>query len=189
MTSEKEKKKIVDALRCCHCYEHKKCIECPYDWGEEDCADLESNAITLVEQLFEENERLHYTLQGVMHFVDKWIYGEPYYDVDDPDGKIAVNRAAEAREIALKAIEIVERERDASIEDYEKLKRERDAAVMDLKRVYDLFREAPEMCCFCKHCNVEPYEEPCKSCNPYMVETLKWEWRGVCAEDSGDDDE
>lgn len=135
MTSKK--KKIIAALRCYRLLYNRKCEECPYEPGDVDCADLESNAITLVERLFEENERLHYTLQGVMHFVDKWIYGDPYCDVDDPDGKIAVNRAAEAREIALKAIEIVERERDASIEDYEKLKRERDAAVMDQEDTRD----------------------------------------------------
>lgn len=119
-----------------------------------------------------------------MHFVDKWIYDEPYCDIDDPDGKIAVNRAAEAREIALKEIEIVERERDAYIEDYENLKRERDAVAMDLKHVHDLSRATPEMCNLCKHCNVKSYEEPCKSCNPYMVETLKWEWRGIVSENS-----
>ena len=48
-------------------------------------------------KLLEENKRLQYTLIGVMHSVDKWL--------DDTDGMDEVNRAAQAREIALQAIE------------------------------------------------------------------------------------
>jgi hypothetical protein len=55
-------------------------------------------------KLLEENKRLQYTLIGVMHSVDKW-FDEADESVDE------VNRAAQAREIALQAIE----KRDAAL--------------------------------------------------------------------------
>ena len=64
-----------------------------------------------------ENERLKYTLTGVMHFVDKWVEISPYDVEMDHHGDVAVNRAALARKIALEAIEKLETERDAAIAD------------------------------------------------------------------------
>jgi len=51
-----------------------------------------------IDRLREKVSDLTYTLTGVMHFVDKWFDEIP----DDMD---EVNRAAQAREIALQAIE------------------------------------------------------------------------------------
>ena len=71
------------------------------------------DAIDTIEALQQENERLDYTLIGVMHFVDKWL--------DDTDGMDEVNRAAKAREVALHAIETLEQENDqlrAKLEDW-----------------------------------------------------------------------
>lgn len=60
-------------------------------------------------QLTKEIERLHNTLSGVMHFVDKWLEDEKPYDGEsDPEGDEAVRRAANARKIALDAIEEAE---------------------------------------------------------------------------------
>lgn len=60
-------------------------------------------------QLTKEIERLHNTLSGVMHFVDKWLENEKPYDGEsDPEGDEAVRRAANARKIALRAIEEAE---------------------------------------------------------------------------------
>lgn len=60
-----------------------------------------------IQQIEAEKDALEYILTGVMHSVDKWLDVPPY----DPKGKTvqdAVTRAAQAREIALKAIERAE---------------------------------------------------------------------------------
>lgn len=62
-----------------------------------------TDLLDTIEALQQENERLDYTLIGVMHSVYKWL--------DDTDGMDEVNRAAQAREIALQAIE----KRDAAL--------------------------------------------------------------------------
>lgn len=107
---------IVKALRCCS---NGSCSECFFRKDKQNCQEtMEFMAADMLEYLLSKNDRLYYTLMGVMHFVDKWIDDKPhYYDIKDPDGNIAVKRAAEAREIALQAIEKAERERDAAIRD------------------------------------------------------------------------
>ncbi len=67
------------------------------------------DSLHLIDQLEKKNVTLLYTLSGVMHSIDKWLDNATPYDPDaDPKGDIAVNRAAEARKIALKAIEEAE---------------------------------------------------------------------------------
>jgi len=57
-------------------------------------------------------DRLFYELVGVMHFTDKWLDD----DYEDKPLSSYVNRAAEAREVALKAIEAMERKFEANHE-------------------------------------------------------------------------
>lgn len=59
-------------------------------------------------------------------------------------------------------------------EELDQVKRERDAAINDMRKYYGL-------CSTCKHkdgVKCKLYEEGCKPC--------KWQWRGVCAENSKD---
>lgn len=58
--------------------------------------------------------------------------------------------------------------------------RERDAAVNDLKE--------SSFCCDCLHYAVPAEKEPCLSCFKRMQEKPKWKWRGVCAENTKEDD-
>lgn len=51
-----------------------------------------------IKKLKKENENLHYTLVGVMHFIDKWLDGK---ELEDDE----VNRAITMREKTLKIIE------------------------------------------------------------------------------------
>lgn len=114
-------------------------------------ADLE------VKKLQAEKEELFYTLEGVMHSVDKWLDDGDY----SPD---RVKRAATMREKTLQIVERLQTE-------LERAKRERDAAVADI----------PKRCCFCKHerhmYHVDGrVDGVCKTC----VENnrLNWTWRG-----------
>lgn len=109
---------IKKGLECClgdtHAYH---CDECPYadDESEVDdgCGDngirLLEDALTLIQQLEAQNNVMYHTIIGVMHFVDKWLGDAGYDPESDRDGSIAINRAAKAREIALKAIEEAEK--------------------------------------------------------------------------------
>lgn len=84
----------------------------------------------LIESLSDKNKQLEYTLVGVMHFVDKWLDDiEPYSLVDDPSGKIAVDRAAEARRITLEHIEDLTREIYRRGQELSEVQKQRDAAV------------------------------------------------------------
>ena len=86
--------------------------ECPYYASK--CRVTESeimpiDALALIQQLEAKNNVLYHTIIGVMHFVDKWLEDAGYDPESDGDGSIAINRAAKAREIALKAIEEAEK--------------------------------------------------------------------------------
>jgi chromosome segregation ATPase len=72
-------------------------VQCHMDEVTEKCKEVESLQESLIDVNIE-NERLTYTLAGVMHSVDKW-----FDKVDENTDE--VNRAAQAREIALQAIE------------------------------------------------------------------------------------
>lgn len=117
------------------------------------------SALAYIQQLEERNERLEYTLCGVMHSIDKWLDAEPY-DFDKDDGTEAATRASNSREVALKAIEQLET-RLAQAE------RERDAAVADLENVIGLSSIVNLDCEYCKHMD----RPVCKKC--------EWKWRGV----------
>lgn len=69
---------------------------------------MSADALALIQQQEAKNNMLYHTLIGVMHFVDKWLDDAGYDPESDADGSIASNRAAKAREIALKAIEEAE---------------------------------------------------------------------------------
>lgn len=69
-------------------------------------------------------------------------------------------------------------------EELERVKRERDAAVQELTDLEVLIAPSAEMCSICKYAHCEVEVEPCASCKP-SYERSKWEWRGVCAENSG----
>ena len=123
----------------------------------------------LLETMMAENESLKYTLTGVMHFVDKWL-DRVAYEVDkDLKGQEAIDRATEARRVALEAIESLTVE-------LAEAKMERDAAVEDLSKTKD--------CASCAH-NEErielekDYDIPsqCLKCRDITTMHL---WRGVC---------
>lgn len=123
----------------------------------------------MLETMIAENESLKYTLTGVMHFVDKWL-DRVTYEVDkDLTGQEAIDRAAEARRVALEAIESLTAE-------LAKAKMERDAAVEDLSKTKD--------CASCAH-NEErielekDYDIPSQCLNCRDITTMHL-WRGVC---------
>lgn len=70
---------------------------------------LHEDALALIQQLEDRNNALYHTILGVMHFVDKWLNDKGYDPESDQDGSIAIERAARAREIALRAIEEAEK--------------------------------------------------------------------------------
>lgn len=114
-----------------------------------------------------------YTLVGVMHFVDKWLNDvEPYSTIDDPDGQIAVERAAEARRVTLEYIEELQKQLN-------QVTMERDAALTDLWNMCS--------CKKCKHIGSESLEgNKCINCwlrtipgHPELTHRTNWEWRGV----------
>ena len=150
------------------------CENCPYDEQTIYCNDrLMRDALAYIRPLEERNKTLEYTLLGVMHSIDKWLDVEPYgYDKDE--GTEAATRAANAREVALKAIDQLE-SRLAQVE------RERDAAVADLKDDGDCYycknRDLAAQCDFgsCIDCGNE--ECPCFRCDRMKNH---FEWRGVC---------
>ncbi len=115
---------------------------------------LEENAANAIEKLQAENNELFYTLEGVMHSVDKWL--------DDGDySPNRVQRAATMREKTLQIVEHLQAE-------LEQTKRERDAAVADI--------DCGCICVVCKH------EKYCKMAqNPLCdeEEPCHFEWRGV----------
>lgn len=88
---------------------------------------LEENAADAIEKLQTENDDLFYTLEGVMHSVDKWL--------DDCDySPNRVQRAATMRE---KTLQIVER-----------LQKERDELA---KELFNLAVTVETKCDYCKH--------------------------------------
>lgn len=141
------------------------CIQCPYDepnlcHGIENKAD----AIAYIQQLEERNSKLEYTLLGVMHSVDKWLDVEPY-DFDKDDGTVAATRASNAREVALKAIEKAQA-------DLAQVQKEKNALMIDLQTAIYRGRSFNLDCEFCKD-----KEKPiCEDCH--------WQWRGICKENT-----
>lgn len=120
-------------------------------------AETANQAANTLEKLQAENEELFYTLEGVMHSVDKWL----------DDGDYSPNRVQRAATMREKTLQIVEQLQVA----LEQTKRERDAAVADI----------PKRCCFCKHerhmYHVDGrVDGVCKTC----VENgrCNWTWRG-----------
>lgn len=157
----KTPEEIKKGLECCTIPD---CEGCPYD-DDPSCVVKNADALAYIQQLEERNERLEYTLCGVMHSIDKWLDAEPY-DFDKDDGTEAATRASNSREVALKAIEQLET-RIAQAE------RERDAAV----KVMSLVR----LCENCKHCDKSCESYPCSSCSMDRERRKpNWEWRGVC---------
>ena len=143
---------IKKGLECCTV---PLCAECPYD-NEPSCVAKNADALALIQQLESRNNTLYHTILGVMHFVDKWL-DVPAYDPDkDANGSDAVARASQAREVALKAIE--------------QLEAERDAAVNALRQ---------QGCAFCVHRDNESWEAPCR----YCCDSGHWQWRGVQKEE------
>ena len=98
-----------------------KCVgdkpHCPYHSCGDGCMDsMNRDAIFYIHQLEEREKSLYAALHAVMYIVDKWLDVEPY-DFDKDDGTVAITRASEAREVALRTIEKAERERDAAVRD------------------------------------------------------------------------
>ena len=141
------------------------CENCPYDEQTIYCNDrLMRDALAYIQQLEERNKTLEYTLLGVMHSIDKWLDVEPY-NFDKDDGTEAATRAANAREVALKAIDQLE-SRLAQVE------RERDAAIADLKLYAG--------CKVCKHGDFK-FTSECMDCS---YDNNNWQWRGICPENT-----
>lgn len=145
----KKHNSIICGMECIRFNKKRECIKtvngtCPR------CDAIAGEAVERIRKLEERNKSLEYTLLGVMHSIDKWLDVEPY-DFDKDDGTEAATRAANAREVALKAIEQL-KSRLAQVE------RERDALMLYV----------PRNCLSCKH------EENRYKCTI----PCKWEWRG-----------
>lgn len=102
-------KEIVKALECCLLSNEHQCEECEkcplYETYDMICQNLLAyHALELIKKLTKEKNDLEYTLEGVMHFVDKWLD-------DDELEQDEVNRAITMREKTLKIVE----EKDAEI--------------------------------------------------------------------------
>ena len=70
--------------------------------------------------------------------------------------------------------EVFQKENAELLEKIKRLERERDAAIYDLKKTRE--------CRSCKHIDVVPSEQPCKSCG---IRGRNYEWRGPCKENGG----
>ena len=161
---------IKKALECCF-YDSAQCGGCPYYPVSCD-RELVRDAREYIRQLEAERNTLQYTLTGVMHFVDKWLDVSPYDTEKDQTGKVAVNRAAKARAVALEAIEQLIAERDAAVK--------------------DMYEAQSIVCLICKnHYQPDPAVKKygCKEFGEFYPEEGaivcgKFEWRGVQKEDS-----
>lgn len=101
MTPEKlTDEQILQAFNYCFGETQGTCKECPFNKYTGDCCEteLQGAAVDLINRLKAENERLEYTLLGVMHFVDKWLDGD---ELEQDE----VNRAEIMRNRTLKIIE------------------------------------------------------------------------------------
>lgn len=72
--------------------------------------------------------------------------------------------------------EVFQKENAELLEKIKQLERERDAAIHDPKKARE--------CRSCKHIDVGPSEQPCKSCG---IHGRNYEWRGPCKENGGSD--
>lgn len=131
---------------------------------------LIKSALTIINQLQAENERLEYNLLGVMHFVDKWL--------DDAELKQdEVNRASVMREKTLQIVENLQAE-------IERLKAENKSAIDDLKHcMYFANPKNNNTCNFCSHDGKSgscPGRENWIECNPI--------WRGFVKEMVGEEE-
>ena len=102
-------KDIIKALECCllsNEHQCEECEQCPLcEIPQTICQNLLAyHALKLITNLQKEKNDLEYTLEGVMHFVDKWLD-------DDELGQDEVNRAITMREKTLRIVE----EKDAEV--------------------------------------------------------------------------
>ena len=104
---------IKRGLECCTDISGSMCPFCQYaenGYVSDTCREeMASDAHALIQQLEARNNEMYHTILGVMHFVDKWLNDAGYDPEHDADGSDAINRAAKAREIALRAIEEAEK--------------------------------------------------------------------------------
>ena len=73
---ELNREQIVKALECCHA-QGEGCGSCPYINDHSNCGYLEKNALSLINELTEENERLRGTLEEVTKRIDNLIEKTP----------------------------------------------------------------------------------------------------------------
>lgn len=78
---ELNREEITKALECCllsNEHQVEECNECPFnECPTTICQNLLAyHALALIKELIKEKDNLEYTLEGVMHFVDKWLDGE-----------------------------------------------------------------------------------------------------------------
>lgn len=104
-----EEKDIIKALECCLISNEQQCEQCEkcplYETYDMICQNLLAyHALEFIKKLIKEKNNLEYTLEGVMHFVDKWLD-------DDELEQDEVNRAITMREKTLRIVE----EKDAEI--------------------------------------------------------------------------
>lgn len=94
---------IIKALECCLLSNEHQCEECEkcplYETYDMICQNLLAyHALELIKKITKEKNDLEYTLEGVMHFVDKWLDGD---ELEQDE----VNRAITMREKTLKIVE------------------------------------------------------------------------------------
>lgn len=75
------REEIIKALECCH-LKSEDCISCPFVLLGENCANLERDAITLIRELTEENDRLRADVVGQL---EAEVYSSDKY-IDEYDG-------------------------------------------------------------------------------------------------------
>lgn len=155
-----------------------ECETCEYDVGEKESVGMGGKTLAYIRQLEECEKSLYAALHAVMYIVDKWLDVEPY-DFDKDDGTVAITRASEAREVALRAIEKLE----ASLAQAE---RERDAAV------HDLTNSSPCFACYHFIRNKGACKGGMRCCDGQFKAEIghseydgpDWRWRGVCSENA-----
>ena len=118
-------KEIIRALECCYRKGGTPCRDCPFNEFE-DCNDvlMADYVFNLIKRQQAEIKRLNYSLLGVMHSVDKWLYGA---ELEQDE----VNRAATMREKTLRTVE----EKRAEIERLHKKVEELSEVLSDSIRI------------------------------------------------------
>lgn len=161
-THEKIKKGLECRIRGVSEKCDRRCDKCDVYIPGYNLENRYSDAFAYIQQLEEREKSLYAALHAVMYIVDKWLDVEPY-DFDKDDGTVAITRASNAREVALRAIEKAEREKDAVLLDWKRSRLKGEA-----------------MCWTCRFCE---NGSPCLS--PVLCEDGEcWEWRGPCEENT-----